>query len=207
MAQLAVLSVIAAIAIWIPYRWISDPGVDRIRLQIEDATSLEVDAPVMMQGMDVGRVESVVLDQGRAVAELEIDGRWYEEIPAGSEFMIGSLNTLMPGNVGIQILPPDDLTTVGEVNLVDGVRTEVASDRILPRQTPMGLYLAIGAAVLVFAIALGIALNIAKSTILIKLVIAFALAVGAFIAVKETVLMPSIQEQIDKLNQVDLLSK
>ena len=195
---LGILFVVALVVTGIPYLWLSDPGVDAIRLQINSAKDLSLEAPVMMKGLEVGRVESIELDDGAAVAMLEIDGEHFDEIPAGSEFIIGSLNTLLPGNVGVIVVPPKESADF-EISMVDGVRSEVASDHILPRQIPFGLYLAIGAGVLVSAVALGVALNIAKSTIVIKLFISSVLAFLTFLVVQGVIPIPSLEEQLERL--------
>lgn len=182
------------------------PRTTAIALRGSDVAQLAPDAAVVMDGIRVGSVDKVRLENGQAVADLLIDKEVAEQIPARSRFKVETLNEVMPGNVGVKISssqspaavarPMDAEPALGGRSLSQ-VREALADESVLPASTPTGMYLLIGAAILVGSVALGITWKVARSAWMGYLLSAVAIGAIIYLFWNGTLKLDDVQNWVD----------
>lgn len=166
-----------------------------IELEGPEVCELRPGAGVIFEGAEVGQVDSVTFDQGKAVALLRIDDSAVKEIPSGATFTVRSLNSIVPGNVGVAISAPTTFDNRGpplvnelspkHVAVASGYGTlranrVKASGSMIPVETPLGLYTVLAGVLFFGAVALGLAWKVATSVWLRYLVAIGVLVATAF---------------------------
>ena len=121
-------------------------------------------ATVTLDGMPVGKVDQVEVRDGLPSARLQIDPDVLKTIPQSSRFEVGSLNRVLPGNIGVKIITSGrsgnetstriDLESMGE---------RLADRSILPAGTPLGFYLVLFGFVVIGILVLGFVIKVIKS--------------------------------------------
>ncbi|MCM2374570.1 MlaD family protein [Aporhodopirellula aestuarii] len=181
----------------------------RLMLRGSDVNQLEAGAAVVLDGIQVGSVESVDIQPSGPVATLGIDHEIASRLPHDCVFDIGALSPVMPGNIGVTIKRPTtnftvlhgDLARDGESDLggrsLADVREALADDSILPASTPSGMYLLIGVAVLVLAVGFGVSWKVASSS-WFRYVAMFAAIVGiGLLFAKGAITLEDLREWIE----------
>lgn len=162
--------------------WSSYSDANLIQFRGAKAGQLQPGALVVMDDVEVGLVKSVTIEDGRAVANLQFNDKVVNQIPAGSRFIVRSLNSIMPGNVGVEIVSADSTPEFRDqrsVASLDGLgRDTETSVEIFPTAIPRGLYLLIAAIGIFVAIVFGISWKVARTKWL-----RFALLVGSFVVI------------------------
>ncbi|TWT40856.1 mce related protein [Thalassoglobus neptunius] len=135
---------------------------------------LQPGASVVLDGLKVGEVKSLRIEQAHAVADLAIDQSVLEQLPENTKYRVCSLNELTPGNIGVVIFVPDMESnavtststawpsTDGSSRTVPSESREIriAEEMLIPASAPIGLYVSVGVIALLAAICLGISLKI-----------------------------------------------
>jgi len=111
-------------------------------------------------------------DNYAGVTELRIDKDYAAQVPCSSQFEVDSLNTWMPGNLGVRIRAP---MVTNERAIADGARIQ-AVERVLPAVVPERFYW------LIASCAGGLIVLIVLARVLRSLLL-FALGCGAILAV------------------------
>jgi len=174
------LGVLVAIAMAISF-WSSHSrkfGTTGITVSGSDVGSLKAGSPVMLEKLQVGEVDSVSIRQGIPVASLKMNSEHIKEIPPNSRFEVGSLNWLLPGNIGVKVVPAE-----GGLKSKSDRSVEIAvDDSVLPIHFPTSSYMVIAVLLGAVASAMALMLKIARSQWVGKtlLVLAFALIVYLF---------------------------
>lgn len=174
--------------------WIFNSPDAPIMLRGARVGQLQPGAAVVLEDVQVGIVEAVSIEDGRPVAKLKLKDGMGREIPDDSRFVVESLNAMLPGNIGVRILPtdattdssvqaaqvPDELRDDAAADLggrsVKHVQDAFADDSVLPASTPKGMYLVIGVAVLVAAVGFGVSWKVATTSWFRYVAIAVAVA-------------------------------
>lgn len=129
-------------------------GPKMIALTGADARQLKPDAKVMFGNEQIGRVSETRIIDGQPVAMLTIDPNYSNQLTAGHEFKVGSLNRILPGNVGVKVSAPEGValpaeTTPASVPLRSGSKM-VLNDSPMPVNIPVLFYALVGIGVLGF---------------------------------------------------------
>lgn len=152
-------------------------GTTSITVSGSDVGSLKAGSPVMLEQIQVGEVESVSIRAGLPVASLKMSKEHIGEIPPNSRFEVGSLNWLLPGNVGVKVVPADTAPKSASDRAV-----EIAiDDSMLPIQVPTNSYLAIAVLLGAVASAAGVMVKIARSQWVGKTVLVVAIAILVYL--------------------------
>ena len=188
------ITVAVVIAVMVGAWLFSSPDVP-IVLRGPRVGQLQPGAAVVLADVQVGIVETVSIEQGRPVAKVKLNDGMSREIPEDCRFVVESLNKLLPGNIGVRILPSasgSDSTLqsskgsdsysversgpdLGGRSLKD-VHDAIADDSVLPASTPTGMYLVIGVGVLVAAVGFGVSWKVATTRWFRYVAIAVAVA-------------------------------
>lgn len=88
--------------------WAHSPndGSDAIQLHGPDVDRLTVGAPVMLGQVQIGEVGRIAVASGQQYAELTFQDEFKGQITSEHRFRIESLNRILPGNIGVRVLPP-----------------------------------------------------------------------------------------------------
>ena len=166
---------------WFASNWAFGGQDLRVRIRGANVSALKPNALVIMDGIQVGHVQGVTLEDGQAVAYLSIESQWADQIPAGSQYKVGSLNLILPGNVGVTVIPPSDGGGgAGEI-VDDDIRDVLASDRVLPVQTPLGMFISIALVVVAAAMFLVIVYKLASIAVFWKIAVVTVIAAILFL--------------------------
>ncbi len=169
-------------------------GTGSITVSGADVGSLKAGAPVMLEQVQVGEVESVAIHRGVPVASLKVNREYRDEIPADSRFEVGSLNWLLPGNVGVKVVPSGETTSPSNRPI------EIAIDEsILPLQVPQSGYLVVAVLIAVTATALGVVLKVARSAWLGKSLVILALSAAGYLFWTGTWNIEQVQELLNRI--------
>jgi len=102
----------------------------KLRLQVigEGVEKLTDKTPVIMAGQPIGKVTGLRLFEGQRVASIVIETLYADQVIEGSTFRIISANTIMPGNLVLQVIPPRPIEPAE--------RTESGDEIPLPPRLP-----------------------------------------------------------------------
>lgn len=165
-------------------------GTASITVSGSDVGSLKTGSPVMLEQVQVGEVDSVSIRQGIPVASLKMSKEHIGEIPPNSRFEVGSLNWLLPGNVGVKVVPPGTVRRSPS----DRALEIVVDDSVLPLHLPTSSYVAIAVLLGAIASALGVMLKIARSQWVGKTLLVVAIAIFVYLFWTGTLRVEQIQD-------------
>lgn len=165
-------------------------GTTSITVSGSDVGSLKAGSPVMLEQVQVGEVESISIRQGLPVASLKMSKEHIGEIPPDSRFEVGSLNWLLPGNVGVKVVPPDTARKSPSDRAVE----IMVDDSVLPIQVPTNSYLAIAVLLGAIASAMGVMFKIARSQWVGKTLLVVVLASIVYLFWTGTLRIEQIQD-------------
>jgi MlaD protein len=165
-------------------------GTTSITVSGSDVGSLKAGSPVMLEQIQVGEVESVSIRQGIPVASLKMSKEHIGEIPPNSRFEVGSLNWLLPGNIGVKVVPAD----TAPKSASDRAAEIAVDDSMLPIHVPTNSYLAIAVLLGAIASAAGVMLKIARSQWVGKTVLVMAIAILVYLFWTGTLRVEQIQD-------------
>ena len=152
-AMLLVMSLIL-VASW----YCNSESTTTIFLRGEIVEQLSPGAPIVMDGIRIGSVQGVDREDGQTVARLKIRNGIEREIPPSSQYVVHSLNSVLPGNVGIEVINiKNDLSARGF-----SLREIEDSSEVFPTAILKKLYLVVGIVVIALAFVIGLALKIAS---------------------------------------------
>lgn len=106
----------------------------RIYTKVESAAGLDKNSPVKIAGVDVGKVEEIVLDGSKARVTLHLPLN--VKIPAGSKVYVKSSGLL--GEKYIDIVPGGGPEVIKANNLVEEAGPSVDVDRVLTQLSSIG---------------------------------------------------------------------
>lgn len=196
--------------------WPSGAADTEIWLRGPKVGQLQPGANVMLQDVEVGVVQSVAIEEGRPVALLNLNDGMATEIPDNSRFVVGSLNSVLPGNIGVKILLPDEAIPgpeagrmLGDVDdgssgrrRLVGAREVQADESMLPASIPIGTYLFVGMIVLVVAVGFGISWKIACSSWFPYVALAVAVGTTGLLFAKGVISVDDVRNWIDAAGQM-----
>ncbi len=163
-AAVACVFCLLVIGYWTIRSWSSQGDSNQIHFRGARAGQLQPGALVVMDDVEVGQVKSVAIEGGKAVANLQLNDDVVNEIPADSRFVVRSLNSIMPGNVGIEIVSGvSALEFQDQRGTSDSILHDIqTSVDVFPTSIPSGFFLLLAAVGIIGAIVFGISWKIAR---------------------------------------------
>jgi phospholipid/cholesterol/gamma-HCH transport system substrate-binding protein len=125
-----VFVITAVIAFFVALFMLTDPGTFRNRYHVtaivDDAAGIRRNDPVLMRGVNVGRVRTFRLVDSRVAIDLEILGEY--KIPSDSNLVLRPSNVL--GEIEAEITPGKSTTAVGKGGIIQGRMSGGAIDKV-----------------------------------------------------------------------------
>ncbi len=186
---LGLLLLVAAIGVlW--YTRSRESSTTAFTISGKDVSALKPGSPVLLDKMQVGEVDSVSLRQGVPVAALKLKRDYVSEIPADSHFEVGSLNWILPGNIGVKIVPNEKPRPTASL----GPPTVDIDEAILPLEVPTQSYILLAVLLLAASIAAGVTLKIARSAWVGKTILAVVVAFIVYLFLTGGLRVEQVQE-------------
>lgn len=150
------------IAIWfMGSSIINDRG--SVTLTGSEVSQLRPGAAVMLDGKQVGEVQQVEIRDGLPTARLRVDPEVLQEIPSTSRLQVGSLNRVLPGNIGVKIVSAEHNEAIAGAGW-ETIHERFADQSIVPTGTPLGFYVVLFVVVAIAVLLLSLVIKVLRST-------------------------------------------
>ncbi len=164
------------IAGWFGLRSLTSPSSpainDVLYLSGKSVRQLRTGADVVWGELTIGRVSDVNIDGVNPTATLNISPKYRARLSNAARFEVGSLNPILPGNVGVIVTDAGGST---EPLMDSHVQ---ARARFLPVQTPLGFWLVLGMALLTGFVGIAVKLQAISVRLFWKALAAFLLTLA-----------------------------
>ena len=159
------VGLVVGIAVMATWLMVSSIGNDRGSLTLTgaEAGQLKPGAAVMLDGKQVGEVEQVAIRNGLPIARLQVDPEILQEVPSTSRLQVGSLNRVLPGNIGVKIVTAEHAEPMTGAGWAS-IHERLADQSIVPTRTPLGFYVVLFVVVAIAVLLVGLVIKVLKST-------------------------------------------